>query len=135
MRKSTTLLAAILIAMSPLVAIQLASAAPLSTDRTLSEVGTNVETIQYRHHGRHHGALSRHGGYGYPRGHGRYSGGYHRNGAAVLGGIAAGAIIGGAIANSQARDASDGYCAQRFRSYDPASGTYLGNDGQRHSCP
>jgi BA14K-like protein len=27
------------------------------------------------------------------------------------------------------------YCTQRFRSYDPASGTYLGNDGQRHPCP
>ena len=27
------------------------------------------------------------------------------------------------------------YCAQRFRSYDPASGTYLGNDGRRHRCP
>jgi hypothetical protein len=26
------------------------------------------------------------------------------------------------------------YCAQRYRSYDPASGTYLGNDGQRHPC-
>jgi hypothetical protein len=26
-------------------------------------------------------------------------------------------------------------CMQRFRSYDPKSGTYLGNDGQRHSCP
>jgi hypothetical protein len=24
---------------------------------------------------------------------------------------------------------------QRFRSYDPASGTYLGYDGQRHPCP
>jgi hypothetical protein len=24
-------------------------------------------------------------------------------------------------------------CMQRFRSYDPKSGTYLGNDGQRHS--
>jgi hypothetical protein len=28
-----------------------------------------------------------------------------------------------------------GYCAQRFRSYDPASGTYLGYDGLRHPCP
>lgn len=28
-----------------------------------------------------------------------------------------------------------GYCAQRFKSYDPASGTYLGYDGQRHPCP
>ena len=27
------------------------------------------------------------------------------------------------------------YCMQRFRSYDPRTGTYLGNDGQRHSCP
>ena len=27
------------------------------------------------------------------------------------------------------------YCAQRFRSYDPASGTYIGYDGIRHSCP
>jgi hypothetical protein len=28
-----------------------------------------------------------------------------------------------------------GSCAQRYRSYDPASGTYLGYDGQRHPCP
>ena len=27
------------------------------------------------------------------------------------------------------------YCMQRFRSYDPRSGTYLGNDGARHRCP
>jgi len=27
------------------------------------------------------------------------------------------------------------YCAQRYRSYDPASGTYLGHDGVRHPCP
>jgi hypothetical protein len=26
------------------------------------------------------------------------------------------------------------YCAQRYRSYDPASGTYLGYDGIRHPC-
>ena len=26
-------------------------------------------------------------------------------------------------------------CAARFRSYDPASGTYLGYDGRRHPCP
>jgi hypothetical protein len=25
-------------------------------------------------------------------------------------------------------------CAQRYRSYDPASGSFLGRDGQRHSC-
>jgi len=27
------------------------------------------------------------------------------------------------------------YCAQRYRSWDPASQTYLGYDGQRHPCP
>jgi hypothetical protein len=28
-----------------------------------------------------------------------------------------------------------GYCMQTYRSYDPASGTYLGYDGLRHPCP
>jgi hypothetical protein len=27
------------------------------------------------------------------------------------------------------------YCQQRFRSFDPASGTYMGYDGLRHPCP
>jgi len=30
---------------------------------------------------------------------------------------------------------SEEYCMQRFRSYDPRSGTYMGYDGQRHPCP
>ena len=42
MRQSTTLLAAILLATSPYVAIQSASAAPLSTDRTLSKIGRTL---------------------------------------------------------------------------------------------
>src|SRR3954454_17855027 len=33
--------------------------------------------------------------------------------------------------NSSANGAS---CAERYRSYDPASGTFLGNDGPRHEC-
>jgi hypothetical protein len=32
-------------------------------------------------------------------------------------------------------DADPSYCAQRYQSYDPASGTYLGYDGLRHPCP
>ena len=32
-------------------------------------------------------------------------------------------------------DAAVQYCIERFRSYDIASQTYLGYDGQRHSCP
>jgi hypothetical protein len=27
------------------------------------------------------------------------------------------------------------YCRSRFKSYDAASGTYLGYDGERHPCP
>ena len=30
---------------------------------------------------------------------------------------------------------STAYCQQTYRSYDVASGTYLGYDGLRHSCP
>jgi BA14K-like protein len=74
----------------------------------------------------------------YGRGYGYYGPGY-RNGygygsAAAAGaiGLATGAIVGGAMAQS---NNSVSYCAQRFRSYDPSSGTYLGNDGRRHRCP
>jgi hypothetical protein len=55
-------------------------------------------------------------------------------------GLATGAIIGGALAQQQAQAApvyggNAAYCAQRYRSYDPASGTYLGYDGLRRPCP
>src|SRR5467141_1267359 len=36
--------------------------------------------------------------------------------------------------NSYALSSGDSDCAQRYRSYDPASGTYVGHDGRRHSC-
>jgi hypothetical protein len=38
---------------------------------------------------------------------------------------------GGPAMDSSANGAS---CAARYRSYDPASGTFLGVDGRRHSC-
>jgi hypothetical protein len=42
----------------------------------------------------------------------------------------------GAVAVVPAQGGGDAsYCAQRYRSYDPASGTYLGYDGERHPCP
>jgi hypothetical protein len=37
------------------------------------------------------------------------------------------------VGQNVAGDAS--YCPQRYQSYDPASGTYLGFDGLRHPCP
>ncbi|MGO9948442.1 MAG: BA14K family protein [Steroidobacteraceae bacterium] len=78
-------------------------------------------------------------------------------GPAVAGGIIGGAIVGGALAAPYGPGYYGGpgygpppgvaygpppgggdaisYCMQRFRSYDPSSGTYLGNDGYRHPCP
>jgi hypothetical protein len=97
------------------------------------------------------------GGYAY---RGGYRGGYHRGGGGFGSGLVAGAVIGGAYASQypygyygdtgyyDGGDYDDStvavvpgggddvaYCVQRFRSYDPASGTYLGNDGLRHPCP
>jgi hypothetical protein len=37
--------------------------------------------------------------------------------------------------DSYAMAQGDTHCAQRYRSYDPASGTFMGYDGQRHPCP
>ena len=82
-------------------------------------------------------------------------------GGGFIPGAVAGAVIGGALASSSygyygpsygyyddgyyddgavavappAGDDSVAYCMQRYKSYDPASGTYLGYDGQRHPCP
>jgi BA14K-like protein len=50
------------------------------------------------------------------------NGGYYDDGTTV-------AVVPGVVG------ADPAYCAQRFRSYDPASGTYLGVDGLRHPCP
>lgn len=43
------------------------------------------------------------------------------------------AVASGAFAHEPA-PARGGDCAQRFKSYDPRSGTYLGRDGRRHIC-
>lgn len=72
-------------------------------------------------------------------------------GAGIAAGVIGGVIIGNAIANSRRKDddyyddeprrrveVDDDeieYCMRRFKSYDPDSGTYMGYDGVRHSCP
>jgi BA14K-like protein len=82
--------------------------------------------------------------------------GWGWGGGAFVGGLAAGALIGGAIAAPYyygspyyygpryapapayappPEDDSTAYCAQHYRSYDPNTGTFLGNDGRRHPCP
>ena len=111
------------------------------------------------------GAGVRPGGGGAVHAGGGYHGGYRGggDGGAVIPGAIAGAVVGGAIASqvyggpayygpgyvppadyyddSTAAGPPPGdndavaYCMQTYRSYDPQSGTYLGNDGQRHPCP
>ena len=86
---------------------------------------------------------------------GGYRPGYGYGAAAIIGagiatGLAAGAYggypyysdgwnepaYGGYVVADPYAGGNDGaYCVQRFRSYDPASGTYLGVDGLRHPCP
>jgi hypothetical protein len=128
----------------------LAAPAPTQTRSTPFAQAQRAEPLaayaQYR--GRYYGG-PRYGGRGYygrPYYGGRYYGhGYGYGGAAAAGiaGLATGAIIGGALA-AQAQPAptyvvpgggGDAYCAQRYRSYDPGSGTFLGYDGLRHPCP
>lgn len=64
--------------------------------------------------------------------------------AAGIMGLAAGAIIGGAIANQQAQAAPPppatvdpqlaAYCARKYRSFDAATGTYLSRRGEWIAC-
>jgi hypothetical protein len=67
-------------------------------------------------------------GYGY--GGGYYDGDYAYNDGYYDGGYYDGGSPDYVVSSSS--DSS--YCAQRYRSYDPASGTYLGYDGLRHPC-
>jgi hypothetical protein len=163
MQSTTRLLAVALVAASIPGFSRVAAAAPLSQPLALQNsaaaAAPPVETVQFR----------RWGGWGGWRGGRGWWGP----------GLAAGAIIGGAIAASRpwgygyydpgyayapgysyydpgyaysdrgyydrgyydrgyaAAPGGDdvAYCQQRFRSYDPASGTYLGHDGRRHPCP
>ncbi|WP_111561370.1 BA14K family protein [Rhizobium sp.] len=72
--------------------------------------------------------------------YGRYDDRYYRhhdNTGAIIGGLAAGAIIGGIIA-SQPRVRSGGshvdYCYSRYRSYRASDNTYQPNYGPRRQC-
>jgi hypothetical protein len=128
-----------------------ASAAPIGSasgpSLALATGGNDlVETVQYRR-------------YGYGPRYG-YRGGYYRGGrgAAVGAGIAAG-VIGGALAAGAlagpryvepapiygvpapvygygAEDVDAvAYCSRRFRTYDPATGTYIATGGVVRACP
>jgi hypothetical protein len=124
MRLAKTIGMALLAGSTALAFVLPAGAAPvLPAQAGLAKAApTAMETVQYHHW--HHG----HGGWHH----------HHGGGAgALIGGLAAGAIIGGAIAAGQANAAAQqhqAYCAQRYRSYDPASDTFLARDGNRYLC-
>lgn len=76
-------------------------------------------------------------------------GGCNNNGAAVAAGIIGGLALGAAAASiAQANQPPAvvyapppgvnpnwiAYCSAKYRSFDPATGTYLGYDGLRHPC-
>jgi BA14K-like protein len=135
----------------PMVGVSASNAAPLAPSTGIAATSSaaashDLTDVYYRRWGG--------GGWGYRRG------GWGWGGAAA--GLAAGAIIGGAIAANSAPYYGYGYgpgyypapgyavapgyveggggdavayCMQRYRSYDPRSGTYLNNDGNRYPCP
>ncbi|HQS07260.1 MAG TPA: BA14K family protein [Xanthobacteraceae bacterium] len=56
------------------------------------------------------------------------------------GAVATGVVIGSAAALAANQGPGPGtnwvaYCSQRYRSYNPRTGTFLGYDGRRHPCP
>jgi hypothetical protein len=69
---------------------------------------------------------------GSPGDHDRYHG--YGRGVGFAAGLAAGSALGYGY-DEYSDDADSSSCAQRYQSYDPASGTYLGDDGLRHPCP
>jgi hypothetical protein len=75
-----------------------------------------------------------------------YRGGYHRHRGAgrgvgpFLGGLAAGAIVGGALSRGYSYDGGGGgdgmaRCAATFRSFNPSTGTYTTYGGETRMCP
>jgi hypothetical protein len=122
-----SLAAAVLFSVSIAPIANVASATPVSNAFTLKNAApTDIETVRWR--GR--------GGRNWHRGGG---------GAGVAAGVLGGLIVGGMLAApyydrpyygaGYNGDDAIGYCMQRFKSYDPGSGTYLGYDGYRHPCP
>ena len=136
-----------------IASVLMLQAVPASAQRVH---GTGHAHIGHGYAGHGAGRSQFHGGYA----HG-YRPGYGIGVGAAA--VATGALIGGAIATqdqgyyypdqnypgysdpgyvySDAAPAaynnggSVAYCEQTYRSYDPASGSYLGYDGFRHACP
>ena len=102
------------------------TAAPLAgamSKHVAAQAGDTSLVIQVQRRGRFRGGRGGGGG-----------GGGNAAGAAAAG-AAAGLLLGVIIASEAQRQQAANYCAQRYRSYDRASGTFMGRDGVRHPCP
>jgi len=129
----------------------LASAVPIGGAAAIRTTAPGaIETVRYGYGWRGGGWGWRGGGWGW----------------GVGAGVAAGALIGGALAapyyyggyypyyaqpyyapgpgyyaapyggeGGEGGDDGVAYCMQRYRSYNPNTGTFMGNDGRPHPCP
>jgi hypothetical protein len=113
--------------------VSTAEAAPATLDGFTASVPT-AYTQWGPYYGRRY--YGRGYGYGYRRGYGGAA-------AAGVAGLAAGALVAGAIANSaQAAPPPpatvDGrlaaWCARRYRTFDPVTGTFMAPSGERLVC-
>jgi hypothetical protein len=153
MNMSFKLLAAAVLTVGASPLATTANAAPIAAPSSLRNAAmSSVEAVQWRRGWRGRalvpgiaaglivgGAIAAtqpwggygYGGYGYNDSYGDRGGyGY---GYAPTAGYAYAPGPGYANSDEDGDDAS--YCQQRFRSYDSRSGTYMGYDGLRHSCP
>jgi hypothetical protein len=87
---------------------------------------------RYHHHYNRHYSRA----YSYDRGFwpGEMAGDIVGGAIGTAGAIATAPFGGSGAYDAYAMGGSD-YCAQRYRSYDPQSGTFMGDDGLRHPCP
>lgn len=125
------------------LATAMTGVAPAHAFPSVSAPKIETSQVQEVRHRDHHWRGHRHW-----RGHDRYYGGrhyrHHRhrhgNAGAIIGGLAAGAIIGGAIASQQPRyyrgggNAHVSWCYDRYRSYRASDNTFQPYNGPRRSC-
>ncbi len=103
------------------------------------ETATKVQQVDHRRGHRWHGHR-RWRGHDRYYGHRHYRRHRHNNAGAIIGGLAAGAIIGGAIASQQPRYYRGGgnahvrWCYDRYRSYRASDNTFQPYNGPRRAC-
>jgi hypothetical protein len=140
--------AAALTALCSISSAQPSSFATGAQVRQNAERGRGYDTVQFRRSGRvDRNAFRDRSYWDSRRGRGYYDrtyGRYRRDDSAAIAagflGFALGAAIAGSASERGYVEAHRGEaawianCQQRYRSFDPASGTYLGFDGYRHYC-